>query len=108
MINSVLTGDTGSAILVILGLIAMSLSFSVAVRYWGLTVPVGPAAFTAMGIGSIAIGVFYLFVWFTPGPLLSVTVPLSRGLWAFVLVSTIIMSGTVLWAEDNGPRKPED
>ena len=101
--DSILMGDTGAAILAGLAIIAALLSLAVAVRYRGLTVPVGPASFTAMGIGSVGIVVFYICRWLAPGLPLSVMIPISRILWAFVLVSTIIMSGTVLWVEDNRP-----
>ena len=103
--NSILLGDTGAVILAGLAILAVALSITVAVRYWGLTVPVGPASFTAMGIGSIGILVFYLGLWLAPGVPLSIMIPVSRVLWLFVLVSTIIMSATVLWAEDNGPEQ---
>ena len=97
--DSILMGDTGAAALAGLAVIAALLSLAVAVRYRGLTVPVGPASFTSMGIGSVTIAGFYFCRWFAPGLPMSTMIPISRGLWAFVLVSTAIMSGTVLWAE---------
>ena len=98
--NSVLMGDTGAMILAGLAIIAALLSVAVAVRYRGLTVPVGPASFTAMGIGAFSISAFYICRWLVPGLPLNIMIPTSRFLWGFVLVSTILMSGTVLWAED--------
>ena len=98
--NSILMGDTGAMILAGLAIVAGLLSIAVAVRYQGLTVPVGPASFTAMGIGAFSICIFYICRWFAPGLPMSIMIPTSRFLWGFVLVSTILMSGTVLWAED--------
>ena len=104
--NSILMGDTGADIIIALAMVSTLVSFAVAMRYRGYTVPLGPAAFTAMGIGSLLIGSLYLFIRLTPGPTYAITIPTSRFLWAFVLVSTSIMAVTVLWAEKERPPKP--
>ena len=104
--NSILMGDLGADIIIALAMVSALISFSVVVRYWGFTVPVGPLAFLAMGIGCLLIGSMYLFIRLTPGPVYHITIPSSRFLWTFVLVSTLIMSATAFWFENHKPPKP--
>ena len=106
--NSILMGDSGADIIIVMAFILALVPFAVAIRYRGYTVPMGPPAFTAMGIGCLLIGFLYLFIRLTPGPELHITVPTSRFLWIFILVSTAIMSATALWFENDKPPPPED
>ena len=89
---------TGALFIVILGLVTAILAFIVAWRYRGKVVLIDWSAFLAMGLGSVAIGAFYLAIaeamWH--GHSVLAMAPYSRIIFGFILLSTALMAGFVL------------
>ena len=88
---------TGAIGLVILAIITAVLCFVVAWRWRGRMVWIDWTTFLAMGLGSAAIGIFYLAI-ITAGNdsnLISF-VPFSRIIFVFILLMTALMAVFVL------------
>lgn len=98
MIEEIFRGDLGAVIIMAIGLITATMSVYVGWKWRGKYIPVSWRSFISMGLGSIGISALYVHIIYSHD--LSIAIPLSRVLWFFVLLLTLLMAVGVLVTGD--------